>query len=88
MLFSFTGPNVPEDIQLGISDDGVYTYVTEERAPDITVFVFETEHLLRPNEWAGPDDPYYEAIDSWAAEPVISRDGKTWSIRPKKEQSP
>jgi hypothetical protein len=74
-----------EDIVLEISDDGLYTTVTESRAPDIYVAVFETEHLLCPNEWADPDDPYNEAIDSWDAEMVLSPDGKTWSTRPTAE---
>jgi hypothetical protein len=71
-----------EDIWLEISDDGLYTTITKTDAPDVYVVVFETEHLLRPNEWADPDDPFNEAIDWWEADMVLSPDRKTWSTRP------
>jgi len=74
----------PDDIQLEISDDGLYTTVVRTDAPDVYVCVFETEHLLCPNKWADPDDPYAEAIDWWLAE-LVSLDGKTWSLRPTAE---
>ncbi len=63
-----------EEIVLEISDDGLYTTVTKIDAPEIYVAVFETQHLLCPNEWADPDDPFNEAIESWEAEMVLSPD--------------
>ena len=54
----------PEYIQLAISDDGLYTAVMALHAPQSSVYVFETEHLLRAPQWPEPDDLVTEAINS------------------------
>lgn len=76
----------PECIQLAISDDGLYTAVMATHAPESSVYVFETEHLLRAPEWTDPDDPYNKAINSWGddgnvQEMVFSPDGQTLAVR-------
>ena len=55
-------------------------------APQSSVYVFETEHLLRAPEWAEPDDLVSEAINSWGddgnvQEMVFSPDGQTLAVR-------
>jgi WD40 repeat protein len=79
----------PDDIQLAVSDDGLYTAVMVTHGPDSVISVFETEHLLRAPEWADPGDPCSEAIDSWHRELIIdlvdemlfSPDGKALAVR-------
>ena len=76
----------PECIKLAISDDGLYTAVMVNSMPDSLISVFETEHLLRAPEWADPDDPDSEAINSWGDEGILqemdfSPDGQTIAVR-------
>ena len=76
----------PEDIQLAISDDGLYTALMVTRAPDSYISVYETEHLLCANERVDSDDPYPEEINSLGGpsvvqEIVFSPDGQTLAVR-------
>ena len=61
----------PECIDLAISDDGLYTAVWVTQLPDHYISVFETDHLLRANQSAGPDAPYSEAINSWVEDSEV-----------------
>jgi WD40 repeat protein len=57
-----------------------------DRVPQSLISVFETEHLICAPEWADPDDPDSEAINSWGddgdvQEMVFSPDGQTLAVR-------
>ena len=83
---SFFFPGREPWIQLAISDDGLYTAVNENDSPDSLIAVFETEHLLCPDKWADPGDPYPESINLWehggaVEEIVFSPDGQAVAVR-------